>query len=56
MLFFGNASGSNNILHVLNPNDETGNNIPVEVSELSVPETRFDLQTHTHLMAIGQTV
>ena len=45
---FENASGKNNVLHVSNVNDETGNNIPDEVSELSVPETRFDWQTHTH--------
>ena len=45
---FENASGNNNILHVSNVNDETRNNIPDEVSELSVPETRFDRQTHTH--------
>ena len=42
-----NASGDNNVLHVSNVNDETRNNIPDEVSELSVPETRFDRQTHT---------
>ena len=36
--FFENASGNNN---VLNENDETRNNIPHEVTELSVPETRF---------------
>ena len=45
---FENASGNNNILHVTNVNDETRNNIPAEVSELSVPKTRFDRQTHTH--------
>ena len=39
---FENASGSNNILHVSNINDETRYNIPDEVSELSVPETHFD--------------
>ena len=44
----GNASGNNNVLHVSNMNDETRNNIPDEVSELSVPETRFDRQAHTH--------
>ena len=45
---FENASGNNNVLHVSKVNDETRNNIPDEVSELSVPETRFDRQTHTH--------
>ena len=40
--FYENASGINNLLHVPNVNDETQNNIPDEVSELSVPETRFD--------------
>ena len=39
---FENASGNNNILHISNVNDETRHNIPDEVSELSVPETRFD--------------
>ena len=46
--FFQNASWNNNILHVSNVNDETRHNIPGEVSELSVPETHFDRQTHTH--------
>ena len=45
---FGNASGNNNILHVSNVNDESRHNIPDEVSELSVPETHFDWQAHTH--------
>ena len=45
---FENASGNNNILHVSNVNDETRHNIPGEVCELSVPETHFDRQTHTH--------
>ena len=45
---FENASGNNNVLHVSNVIDETRNNIPDEVSGLSVPETRFDRQTHTH--------
>ena len=45
--FFENAS-DNNIQQVSNGNDETGNNISDEVSELSVPETRFDRQLHTH--------
>ena len=45
---FENASGNNNILRVSNVNDETRHNVPDEVSELSVPETHFDRQTHTH--------
>ena len=43
-----NASGNNNVLHVSNVNDETQNNIPDEVSELSIPDTCLDRQTHTH--------
>ena len=46
--FFENASENNGILRVSNVNDETRQNIPDEVSELSVPETRFDRQPHTH--------
>ena len=46
--FFENASGNNNTLGVSNINDETRHDIPDEVSELSVPETHFDLQAHTH--------
>ena len=34
---FENASRMNNTLHVFNTNDETRNNIPDGVSELSVP-------------------
>ena len=45
---FENASGNNNILHVSNVNDETRYNIPDEVSELSVAETHFNRQAHTH--------
>ena len=45
---FENASGNNNTLGVSNVNDETRHNIPDEVSELSVPETHFDRQPHTH--------
>ena len=45
---FENASGNNNILHVSNVKDETRHNIPDEESELSVPETHFDRQAHTH--------
>ena len=52
---FENASANNNKLHVSNINDETRQNIPDEVSELSVPETHFDRQAHTHHTVTGQT-
>ena len=52
---FENESGNNNLLHVLNVNDETRHKILDEVSELSVPETYFDRQAHTHRMVTGQT-
>ena len=42
-----NASENNNVLHTSNVNDETRHNIPDEVSELQVPETRFERQPHT---------
>ena len=45
---FENVSQKNNTLHVLNTNDENRNNIPDEISELSVPGTLFDRQPHTH--------
>ena len=45
---FENASGNNNTLGVSNVNNETRHKIPDEASELSVPETHFDRQTHTH--------
>ena len=45
---FQNASGNNDTLGVSNVNVETRQNIPDEVSELSVSETRFDRQPHTH--------
>ena len=48
IICFENASGNNNTLGVSNVNDETRHNIPDEVSELSVPETYFDRQAHTH--------
>ena len=48
-----NASGNNNTLGVSNVNDETRHNIPDEVSELSVPETHFDGQAHTHHSSDG---
>ena len=52
---FENASKNNDTLDVSNVNDDTGHNNPDEVSELSVPETHFDRQAHTHHMVIGQT-
>ena len=45
---FGNVSERNITPHVFNTNDETRNNTPGEVSELSVPGTHFDRQPHTH--------
>ena len=45
---FENASGNNDTLGVSNVNDETRQNIPDEVSQLSVSETRFDRQPQTH--------
>ena len=58
---FENASENNNVLHVSNVNivvnedTMTRRNFPDEVSELSVPGTRFDRQSHTHYMVTGQT-
>ena len=45
---FENASKNNDTKDASNVNDETRQNIPDEVSELSVPETCFDRQPHTH--------
>ena len=45
---FENASENNNTIRVPNVSDETRLNIPDEVSEFSVPETRFDWQPQTH--------
>ena len=42
-LFFGNASERKDTLHEFNANDETGNSILDEVSELSVPRTHCNL-------------
>ena len=53
--YFENASGNNNTLGVSNVNDETRHNTLDEVSELTVPETPFDRQAHTHHMVTGQT-
>ena len=50
---FENASKNNDTLDVSNINDETRHNNPDEVSELSVPETRFDRQPQTHHMVTG---
>ena len=47
---------NNKMQQVSNGNDETRNSISDKVSELSVPETGFDRQTHTHHMVTGQTV
>ena len=44
---FENASRNNNVQQLSNGNDETRNNFPDEVSEMSVSETRFDHQSHT---------
>ena len=49
--FFENASENNN---VCNGNDETRINIQNEASGLSVSETHFDRQPHTHHMVTGQ--
>ena len=45
---FENASENNNTLGVSNVNDETRYDIQDEISELSVPETRFNRQPQTH--------
>ena len=45
---FEDASENNNTLHVSNVNDETRHKIQDELSELSLPETHFDRQAHTH--------
>ena len=52
---FENASENDITLGVSNVNDETRHDIPDEVSELSVPETRFNRQPQTHHMVTGQT-
>ena len=51
--FFENASENNNKLNTANENDETGQNLHDEVSELSVPGTLFDRQPHIHHMVTG---
>ena len=45
---FENVSEGNNTLNVLNTNNETRNKIPDEMSELSIPDTHFVRQPHTH--------
>ena len=50
---FENASKNNDTLDVSNVNDETRQNNPDEVSELSVPETHFDRQPENHHMVTG---
>ena len=45
---FENASKNNDTLDVSNGNDETRQNNPDEVSELSASETHFDWQPQTH--------
>ena len=52
---FENASKNNDTQDVSNVNDETRHNNPDEISGLSVPETHFDRQPHTHNMVTGQT-
>ena len=47
---FENASENNNTIGVTNINDETRRNSQDGVSELSVPGTQFDRQSHTHHM------
>ena len=51
---FENASENNNALGVSNVIDETRHDIQDEVSELSLPETRFNQQAQTHHMVTGQ--
>ena len=50
---FENASKNNDTIDASNVNDETRHDNPDEVSELSVPETHFDRQAHTHHMVTG---
>ena len=50
---FENASGNNDTQVISKVNDETRHSITEEVSELSVPETHFDRQPHSHHMVKG---
>ena len=52
---FENKSETKNALLVLNVNDETRFSNPDGASDLSVPGTQFDGQTHTHHKVTGQT-
>ena len=52
---FENASGNDNTLGVSNVSDQTRHNIPDEVSELSVPKTRFNRQPQTHHTVTGRS-
>ena len=45
---YENVCEGNNTLNVLITNEETRNKIPDEVSELSIPETHFVRDSHTH--------
>ena len=46
--FFKNVSERNNTIHEINVKDETLGNIQGMVTELMVPRTRSDRQSHTH--------
>ena len=50
---FENASGNNDTQVISKVNYETRHSITEELSELSVPETHFDRQPHTHHMVKG---
>ena len=50
---FENASENNNTIGVTNIKDEARRNSQDEVSELSVPGTQFDRQSHTHQVMAG---
>ena len=50
---FENASENNNTIGVTNTNDEARHNSQDGVSELSVPGTQFDGQSHIHHVVTG---
>ena len=52
---FENLSERNNTLQVFKTKDETRNSIADELSELLVPGTNFDGQSHPHHMVTGPT-
>ena len=52
---FENTTGNKNVGYVSDVNDETQNKISDKVSELSVPGTCCDWQSHTHHVVTGQT-